>query len=121
VFIDSMLAGNVARTLPVLGEAAVSSGQIAQLSDHLAANGGQLRAMASEVSNGDNQVVSILSRLQGLAISVTAVFGRDDRIIPATHALNLPSNVAVHFLAGDSHLPHWRDPDLIVRLVTSAS
>jgi pimeloyl-ACP methyl ester carboxylesterase len=42
---------------------------------------------------------------------------RDDPVIPAHHALNLPANVDVRFMQGASHLPHWRDPELLAALV----
>ena len=72
------------------------------------------------MADGGKQTFSILAKLASLTIPVTALYMRDDPVIPAHHALNLPPNAAIRILPGSSHLPHWRDPDLVVRLVTAA-
>ena len=40
------------------------------------------------------------------ALPVRAIFGTEDRVIPATHALALPPRVAAHFLP-TGHMPQW--------------
>ena len=115
-----MLAGHVGQALGFLGEAippVVSAG----LAVHHAVNGGQLRSLAAGLARDGRQTVSILAHLAALAIPVRAVFQRDDAVIPARHALDLPANVAVHFFKGASHLPQWREPALVARLVAAAA
>ncbi len=119
-FIAAMLGGNLDRALGYLGESNIPAEAVASLAEHIDANGAQLRAIAAEAADGGKQKVSILSKLASLTIPVTAVYLRDDAIIPAQHALNLPPNVAARFLPGAGHLPHWRDPDLIVGLIARA-
>ncbi len=119
-FVAAMLAGRIDHGLSFLGETVPAEAQ-ALFADHLATHGGQLRAIAAGVAEDGNQTVSILDKLEGLTIPVRAVFLRDDAVIPAHHALNLPSNVSVRFLKGASHLPHWRDPDLIAALVAHST
>lgn len=115
-FIDAMLGGRIDHAIQILGESVPLDAQ-AGLADHLSRHGSQLRTVAASVSDEGRQGVSILAKLAGFSIPVRAVFMRDDAVIPAHHALNMPPNVAVRFLPGTSHLPHWRDPDLIARLL----
>jgi pyruvate dehydrogenase E2 component (dihydrolipoamide acetyltransferase) len=115
-FVAAMLAGNVEKALPYLSEKLHPEART-QLEKHLLANGAQLRAIAGEVARDSRQSVSILARLSVLTIPVNAVYIRSDAIVPSHHAFNLPPNVAVRFLQGASHLPHWRDPELVGRLV----
>jgi len=119
-FIAAMLGGHIGQGLGFLGET-VPPEAAAGFADHLSVHAAQLRAIAGAVAEDGRQTVSILHQLSELALPVQAVFQRDDRVIPAHHAFNLPANVAVRFLQGASHLPHWRDPDLIVRLLRQPS
>jgi pyruvate dehydrogenase E2 component (dihydrolipoamide acetyltransferase) len=112
-----MLGGHIDHAIGFLGETVPPEAQ-ASLADHLGVHGSQLRAIASGVTESGGQTVSILGALVKAKVPVQAVFMRDDRIIPAQHALNLPFNVATRILPGASHLPHWRDPDAIAKLIS---
>jgi pyruvate dehydrogenase E2 component (dihydrolipoamide acetyltransferase) len=116
-FVDAMLGGHVDHAIGFLGETVPPEAQ-AGLADHLSVHGSQLRAIASGVAVRGGQTVSILATLAKAKIPVQAVFMRDDPIIPAHHALNMPFNVATRILPGASHLPHWRDPDAIASLIS---
>jgi pimeloyl-ACP methyl ester carboxylesterase len=119
-FIDAMLGAHPDQALPLLGEKVPIEVQ-ASLADHLSVHGRHLRAIVSHVSRDGSQMVSILGALAAALIPVRAVFMRDDAVIPAHHALNLPFNVEVRMMPGASHLPHWRDPDAVVGLVADIS
>ena len=119
-FLSAMLGGDVDRALTCLGEF-VPPDVVAGLKEHVAVNGRQLKAIVDGIASGGKQTGSILSLLATLKIPVTAVYLRDDAVIPSHHALNLPPNVSVRFLPGASHLPHWRNPDFVVGLVMAAS
>jgi pyruvate dehydrogenase E2 component (dihydrolipoamide acetyltransferase) len=118
-FLAAMLGGHVDHALGFLGEAVPAEAQ-AILANALSVNASQLRAIAGGVASGGQQKVSILAALARLTIPVEAVFMRDDAVIPAAHALNLPFNVRSRILPGAGHLPHWRAPDAIVALVGGA-
>ena len=49
-------------------------------------------------------------------LPVRALFGTEDRIIPATHALDMPPQVAVHFLP-TGHMPQWDAPAELAALL----
>lgn len=116
-FVDAMLAGHVDQALGFLGETAIPPEAVASLTEHLSVGAGQLRAIAGSVTQGSKQTVSILSRLSQCACPVTAVFCRNDAVIPAEQALDLPPNVALRMIQSGSHLPHWREPDLVAKLI----
>ncbi|MFT3988736.1 alpha/beta fold hydrolase [Aestuariivirga sp.] len=118
-FISKMLGAKLDDALPLLGESIPPESRTA-LENHLKAHGIQLRAIAASLADEGHQAVSILASLAALNIPVTAVYQRDDAIIPASHALNLPPNVSARFIPGMSHMPHWRDPDLVAGLVCAA-
>ena len=115
-FVDAMLGVQLDHAFQLLGDSVPLEVQ-ASLAEHLSTHGRHLRAIASHVSRDGSQMVSILGALANATIPVEAVFMRDDAIIPAHHALNLPFNVAVRVMPGASHMPHWRDPEALANLV----
>ena len=117
-FIAAMLAGGIDRAAGFLGETIPAESQAA-LAGQIAENGTQLRAIAGELAEDGQQKLSILAALAKAVVPVRAVFMRDDQVIPARHALNMPFNVAVHVLEGAGHLPHWRNPDAIAGLIAA--
>ena len=115
-FLTAMLEGNIDRALGFLGESVPVEAQGA-LANALSVHGPQLRAIVAEMAEGGRQKLSILAALDKASTPVEAVFMRDDPVIPARHALNLPFNVASRILQGAGHLPHWRAPDAVLRLI----
>ena len=115
-FIAAMLGANIDHAVNFLGETVPAESRAA-LAIRLSSHGKQLRAIASGVAEAGKQSVSILAALARATVPAQAVFLRDDAVIPAEHALNLPFNVAVRIMPGASHLGHWRDPDAIAGLV----
>jgi pyruvate dehydrogenase E2 component (dihydrolipoamide acetyltransferase) len=115
-FIAAMLGGDIDRAIPFLGEAVPVEAQ-AGLAEHLHSHSPQLKAIAASLADDSHQKLTIVAALAKAGCPVQAVFLRDDAVIPATHALNLPFNVAVRVMPGMSHLPHWRDPDAVAALV----
>ncbi|MCA3573393.1 MAG: alpha/beta fold hydrolase [Aestuariivirga sp.] len=118
-FLAAMLGGHVDQALGFLGETVPAEAEAA-LADALSVHGAQLRAIVSDVAEGGRQKHSMVAALARATIPVEAVFMRDDAVIPAQHALNLPFNVRSRILPGAGHLPHWRAPDAIVALVGGA-
>ncbi len=66
--------------------------------------------LASILFPDGTQAFSIRSAFERLTIPVKIVFGAEDRIIPAHHALGLPGQVAVHAFPGLGHMPHLEAP-----------
>jgi len=80
------------------------------LAQRLNASRMALGAMLRAVAEGGVQQVWIVERLSRLPCPVTIVFGRDDPVVPVTHALAPPPNRAVRILPGVRHMPHLRAP-----------
>jgi pimeloyl-ACP methyl ester carboxylesterase len=119
-FVDAMLGAHIDHASRFLGETIPPEAQ-ASLMEHLATNSLQLGAIAKAVAADGRQRVSILSALAEAKAPVKAVFMRDDAVIPAHHALNMPFNVGVHIMQGASHLPHWRNPDAVAAMIAAGT
>lgn len=63
------------------------------------------------------QAITIRACLGRLTMPVTVIWGREDRIVPVSHAADLPGHVALHRLPGTGHMPHVEAPELTARLV----
>lgn len=102
--------GEVSHLLRLLGPkgGALSDAALNQMASEMAK--GRLKALAAQLATPDGrQRIDILRPLAQLGLPVSAVFGTDDRIVAATDALNLPWNVAAHFLP-TGHMPQWDAP-----------
>jgi pyruvate dehydrogenase E2 component (dihydrolipoamide acetyltransferase) len=64
-----------------------------------------LAALADGVFPDGTQAFEVRTTLNALTMPRRVVFGRDDRIIPATHAAGLAGAIAVHLYAGVGHMP----------------
>ena len=62
------------------------------------------------------QAVNVVAALRALAMPVQVIWGRDDRIIPAAHAV-AASSAQVHILDGVGHLPHMEKAGEVNRLI----
>lgn len=76
-----------------------------------------LPVVASRLFVEGTQSALVTDRLQSPEIATTVVFGRDDRIIPASHVERLGGRVAVHLYRGVGHLPHYEIRDEVARLL----
>jgi pyruvate dehydrogenase E2 component (dihydrolipoamide acetyltransferase) len=65
-----------------------------------------LRAIAGNLFVDGRQSVSIADRLHELEVPLLVVWGREDRIIPASHAERAPEGAQVHVLDDRGHSPH---------------
>jgi pyruvate dehydrogenase E2 component (dihydrolipoamide acetyltransferase) len=103
--------GEVAHLLRLLGPkgGALSDAALAAMAAESAR--GRLAALATDFAGPLGQRTDILRRLAALSkrLPVRAIFGTEDRVIPATHALALPLRVAAHFLP-TGHMPQWDAP-----------
>jgi pyruvate dehydrogenase E2 component (dihydrolipoamide acetyltransferase) len=65
-----------------------------------------LRAIAAAVYGEGRQRTVLHDRLAELDLPVLVVWGREDRVIPASHAERAPEGAQVHVLDGRGHSPH---------------
>ena len=80
----------------------------------------QAKVAAALLPDG-TQVYSARAALAAYPGPVKAIFGREDRILPARHARALPGSAAVHILPGVGHMPHLEARSLVARLARDNS
>ncbi|WP_119391206.1 acetoin dehydrogenase dihydrolipoyllysine-residue acetyltransferase subunit [Taklimakanibacter lacteus] len=116
---EATTAAEVAHLLRMLGPKGegLSDAALAAMAAQLAQ--GRLKTLANALAGPQGQRIDILRPLAKLIeqLPVRALIGKDDRIIPPSHAFNLPSGVAVHFLSA-GHMPHWDAPRETLGLLT---
>ncbi len=72
--------------------------------------------IAAALLPGGAQVYDARPAMDACKVPIKAIFGREDRIVPAAHVRNAPGHVATHVLAGIGHMPHWEARDLVAVL-----
>jgi pyruvate dehydrogenase E2 component (dihydrolipoamide acetyltransferase) len=111
--------GEVGHLLRLLGPkgGSLSDTALAQIAAQMAR--GRLAALAGALASPEGrQRIDLIRPLMALpeGLPVRAIFGTEDRIVPAADALNLPSRVAVHFLRC-GHMPQWDAPQEVAALI----
>jgi pyruvate dehydrogenase E2 component (dihydrolipoamide acetyltransferase) len=122
-FINAMLEARtedqLIDALQMLGPAKVSRSFASEQLRRIAAHREELSAFIATVAANGLQKVAILEEIAKLSVPVTAVFSRDDPILPLHHALAAPRNVELRIVSGCGHVPHWYQAEFIASLVTS--
>jgi pyruvate dehydrogenase E2 component (dihydrolipoamide acetyltransferase) len=77
---------------------------------------GALETIAHAWFPDGRQAVDLVASLRALTMPVQVIWGRDDRIIPAAHAVAAAS-AQVHILDGVGHLPHMEKAGEVNRLI----
>lgn len=67
------------------------------------------------------QSFSIRRLIKDTRIPTKVIFGLDDQIIPAQHALGLPGIVALHLFSRVGHMPHFEIRNEIAHLIEEAA
>jgi pyruvate dehydrogenase E2 component (dihydrolipoamide acetyltransferase) len=76
-----------------------------------------LAAFAEEWFPGGRQRVALSDAVATLKLPVQIIWGREDRIIPVTHAEALASRLPVHIIEQTGHLPHMEKAGEVNRLI----
>jgi pyruvate dehydrogenase E2 component (dihydrolipoamide acetyltransferase) len=66
---------------------------------------------------GGRQALRLTGRLGQLTVPVQVIWGRQDRIIPVTHAEGLPPKLHVHLLDGAGHMVHMEKAAEVNQLI----
>ena len=115
-------ASEVAHHLRLLGPRAdgLSDTILSAMAEQLARR--RLKGLADALVGPHGQKIDILRLLINLSakLPVRALIGKEDRVIPASHAFNLPPGVAVHFLEA-GHMPQWDALAETLSLLTAAA
>jgi pyruvate dehydrogenase E2 component (dihydrolipoamide acetyltransferase) len=74
-----------------------------------------LRATADKVFPDGKQ--ADVHDLSGLDVSILAIWGRDDKIVPVSHSENLPDEARVEVLENTGHMPQMEAAGRVNRLI----
>lgn len=77
-----------------------------------------LRELAQNIFPDGTQAFNQLPALQTLQIPTRIIWGRSDRIIPASHVHHIPGHIATHLLENIGHVPQLEAPALLARLIS---
>lgn len=78
-----------------------------------------LRAIAGHLCPGGRQEILLREELSRLPLPVLVLWGADDRILPAAHALRLPPNVRTEILPGCGHMLHMEAASKVNPIICS--
>ncbi len=76
-----------------------------------------LTTIAAAWFAGGRQALDLTDKIKALPMPVQLIWGRDDRIIPVSHAEGQASRFPAHILEGAGHLPHLEKAGEVNRLV----
>lgn len=103
------------RPLPVGGA------YVTTLQQRLSARSESLIALCRGVSRNGVQQVDITPDLVGIQAPIAIVQGRQDTILPWTHALNAPPKAALHLVPQAGHMPQWEASELTMAVIARAA
>jgi pyruvate dehydrogenase E2 component (dihydrolipoamide acetyltransferase) len=78
-----------------------------------------LRSIAAQFCPSDRQSLVLREQLTGLKVPILVLWGSEDRILPASHALNLPPHVRAEVLPGYGHMVHMEAASKVNTLIRS--
>ncbi len=128
-YIDGFIQTSRARKLkPILGmlvhdPALVTNDMVEDLLKYKRLDGvdAALNRIASTCFAGGRQALQLTPRLGEIKVPVQVVWGREDRIVPASHAEGLPGSVKVTLLDEAGHLVHMEKAAEVNGLIEPAA
>ncbi len=79
--------------------------------------GAALEKLRDGLMPGGQQGALLRDRLSSLTAPTQVIWGRDDRILPADHAADLPDNVVVTIYEQTGHMPHMEKANEVNELI----
>jgi pyruvate dehydrogenase E2 component (dihydrolipoamide acetyltransferase) len=78
-----------------------------------------LRTIASQFCPSGRQTVILREQIGQLSMPVQVLWGSEDRILPGSHALNLPRHVRTEVLPGQGHMVHMEAASKVNTVIRS--
>jgi len=97
------------------------SDYLSSLRQRLSTRSESLIALCRGVSRNGVQQVDITPDLAQVPTPVAIIQGRQDAILPWTHALNAPPRVALHLVPQAGHMPQWEASELTLEVIIRAA
>ena len=79
-----------------------------------------LRSLVGNLVKGDESAVDVTAELAAFGGPAVAVWGREDKIVPAANAAGLGSAATVHIVEGAGHMAHMEKPHAVVAAIREA-
>jgi len=76
-----------------------------------------LRTIASQFCMDGHQALILRDQLSALAMPASVIWGAEDRILPVSHARDLPRNLTVQVLSGSGHMVQMEAATKVNRLI----
>ena len=73
--------------------------------------------LASLLQKQDKQSWKVRDELQNLLMPVKLIWGKEDQILPSSHAQDLPGSFAIHIFPNTGHMVHIEQSQVINRLI----
>ena len=109
----------IARELRKLTESStsVSPAYLRTLRSRLADRQQVLAALCTDIARNGVQQIDISPDLAVIRRPVTLIHGRNDGIVPWSHALNAAPRTALHLIPGVGHMPQWEAPGVSAEII----
>jgi pyruvate dehydrogenase E2 component (dihydrolipoamide acetyltransferase) len=79
-----------------------------------------LRSLVQKLVEGDKSAVDLTGELASFGGPAVAVWGREDKIVPAANAAGLGNAATVHIVDGVGHMAHMEKPQAVVAAIREA-
>ena len=79
-----------------------------------------LRSLVQNLVEGDKSAVDVTVELASFGGPAVAVWGREDKIVPAANAAGLGDAATVHIVDGAGHMAHMEKPHAVVAAIREA-
>ena len=79
-----------------------------------------LRSLVQTLVEGDKSAVDVTAELAAFGGPAVAVWGREDKIVPAANAAGLGTAATVHIVDGAGHMAHMEKPQAVVAAIREA-
>jgi pyruvate dehydrogenase E2 component (dihydrolipoamide acetyltransferase) len=79
-----------------------------------------LRSLVQNLVEGDKSAVDLTGELASFGGPAVAVWGREDKIVPAGNAAGLGNAATVHIVDGVGHMAHMEKPQAVVAAIREA-
>lgn len=80
-----------------------------------------LRTLVAGLVEGDKSAVDVTADAARFDGSVVAVWGREDKIVPASNAGGLSGSATVHLVDGAGHMAHMEKPHDVIAAIREAT
>jgi pyruvate dehydrogenase E2 component (dihydrolipoamide acetyltransferase) len=79
-----------------------------------------LRSLVQNLVEGDKSAVDVTVELASFGGPAVAVWGREDKIVPAANAAGFGNAATVHIVDGAGHMAHMEKPQAVVAAIREA-